>query len=80
MQMTPELLARIDGIIDETVAEALEVQRREYKAQAEKEHRRAEKTQLRLERSRNFWRSTAVISCVALAAGVCTEIVIFNRK
>jgi|WetSurMetagenome_2_1015567.scaffolds.fasta_scaffold81033_4 anti-sigma-K factor RskA len=80
LQVTPELLAQIDGIIDETVAEALEVQRREYELQAETERHKAAAARQGIERSRNFWRSTAVTSCVVLAAGVCTEIVIYRRN
>jgi hypothetical protein len=65
LQVTPELLAQIDGIIGDTVAEALEGQQK------------AATTRQGLERSRNFWRNTAITSCAVLAAGICTEILIW---
>ncbi|MCK9171850.1 MAG: hypothetical protein M0P01_15680, partial [Treponema sp.] len=80
LPVTPELLAQIDGIIDDTVAEALEEQRREYEMQATAERRKAAASRQGLERSRNFWRNTAVTACTALAAGICTGIVVYRRN
>jgi anti-sigma-K factor RskA len=80
LQVTPEQLAQIDGIIDETVAEALEVQRKEYELQAESERRKTAAARQGIERSRNFWRNTAITSCAVLAAGICTELLIYRRN
>lgn len=80
LQVTPELLAQIDGIIDDTVAEALEAQRREYEIQAADERCKAADARQGLERSRNFWRNTAVTACTALAAGICTGIIVYRRN
>ena len=80
LQVTPELLAQIDGIIDETVAEALAVQRGEYELQAESERRKAAAARQGIERSRNFWRNAAITSCAVLAAGICTELLIYRRN
>ena len=80
LQVTPDLLAQIDGIIDETVAEALAVQREEYELQAESERRKAAAARQGIERSRNFWRNAAITSCAVLAAGIFTELLIYRRN
>lgn len=80
LQVTPELLAQIDGIIDETVAAALAVQRGEYEKDAESERRKTAAARYGLERSRNFWRNAAITSCAVLAAGICTELLIYRRN
>jgi hypothetical protein len=60
------------------VAQALAAQRQEYLKQAAAERKKAERTLQVLERSRNFWRSTALTACAALAAGICTGIVLYR--
>jgi hypothetical protein len=68
IRLTPELLTEIDGIVDETVGEALAAQRQSFETDLRLERQRYTKERLRLEHSRNFWRTAALVCCAAVAA------------